>query len=116
MVKIEQVKEELESAKLVRKNKEEYDELARMVTEKPSREKTARNLEKLEASLTQLHDTQKELELKLAEKKQKVQALTALLDDFIEVPGELTVLVILSLLLFCNCLLFQKNEILERWR
>ncbi|CAD5226048.1 unnamed protein product [Bursaphelenchus xylophilus] len=79
---IDSVKKELEEAKLVRKNKQEYDDIARKIVEKPSREETTENLEKLHASLSDLHETQKELEQKLADKRTRVQELNVLIDEF----------------------------------
>ncbi|CAD5218661.1 unnamed protein product [Bursaphelenchus okinawaensis] len=81
---IDVVKDELKEAKAVRKNKQEYDDVARTIIEKPSREETAENLEKLHASLNDLHENQKELELKLNEKRLKVQELNNLLEEFKE--------------------------------
>lgn len=56
------VKEELASAKLVRKNRQEYEALARIIKEKPSRTDSVKTLKRLQEELDENCEKQKELE------------------------------------------------------
>jgi chromosome segregation ATPase len=77
----EKVKEELKDAQIVRKNRQEYDALAKQINTQPSREETTNTLEKLELEIKELHEQQKELESKLQEKRKNMHSLTALLNE-----------------------------------
>jgi THO complex subunit 7 len=79
--RIEHVKTELAEAKLVRKNKQEYDALAKLILAKSSRPESAAQLEKIELEINELHERKKELEDKLAEKRKNTYALAVLLSD-----------------------------------
>ncbi|KAI6183055.1 hypothetical protein M3Y97_00447300 [Aphelenchoides bicaudatus] len=79
--RIEEIKEELVNAKLVRKNRQEYDGLAKLINGKPSRPESTSSLAKVELEIKELHDQQKELEAKLMEKRKNMYALAVLLSD-----------------------------------
>jgi hypothetical protein len=69
------------NAKLVRKNRQEYDGLAKLIIAKPSRPESTAFLAKIELEIKELHEQKKELEAKLMEKRKNMYALAVLLDD-----------------------------------
>jgi predicted nucleic acid-binding Zn-ribbon protein len=66
---------------LVRKNRQEYDSLAKLINGKPSRNESNALLAKIKDEITELRDQQKELESKLADKRKNMYALAVLLSD-----------------------------------
>lgn len=68
-------------AKLVRKNRQEYDSLAKLINGKPSRNESNALLAEIKDEITELRDQQKELESKLADKRKNMYALAVLLSD-----------------------------------
>ncbi|KAI6206728.1 hypothetical protein M3Y94_00945300 [Aphelenchoides besseyi] len=79
--KIEQIKDELAKAKTLRKHQQECDSLAKLINEKPSRQKTQLGLRKLEIEIDELQNQQKELESKLTEKRKNTEVLFMILND-----------------------------------
>lgn len=66
---------------MVRKNRQEYDSLAKLINGKPSRNESNALLAKIKDEITELRDQQKELESKLADKRKNMYALAVLLSD-----------------------------------
>lgn len=62
---IEQSKENLVLAKKIRKNRMEYDALAKIITQQPDRKKTTEQLDSLKRELTELDNTNRQLQRKL---------------------------------------------------
>lgn len=62
---MEIVKEELASARAVRKNNQEYDALAKLIKERPSRIESNNALKRLQLELNEDHERQKLLEQKV---------------------------------------------------
>lgn len=79
--RIEGVKEELASAKVVRKNRQEYDEMSQRIEEQPSRSETTARLQKLESEIDDLLHQRNEIEAKLNEKRKITALAFALLDE-----------------------------------
>lgn len=87
-VQIAQSKENLVLAKKIRKNRMEYDVLAKIISEQPDRKETTKKLEALKKELDELKDTRKQLEHKLEMRRNEftvlmrsIQELQAKLDD-----------------------------------
>lgn len=72
---IEKCKNDLEKAKLVRKNRQEYDALATVVLQHPDRKKTSKELEDLNKELEELTETEKKLDEKLVKRRKQFHAL-----------------------------------------
>ena len=62
---ISHCKLELQKAKKIRKNKQEYDSLAKVITVQPDREQSQAETEKLKEELSKLEQTKNELAKKL---------------------------------------------------
>lgn len=60
-----QVKAELAKAKVVRKNRQEYDAIAKLISEIPSRSESQQSLETLRQEINDLQGRQKSLEQKV---------------------------------------------------
>ncbi|XP_075148707.1 THO complex subunit 7 [Haematobia irritans] len=67
---IEDSKKELVTAKQIRKNKMEYDQLAKVIKQQPDRKETQKHIESLQKELAELNDKKLKLERKF-EKRQK---------------------------------------------
>lgn len=87
-VQIAQSKENLVLAKKIRKNRMEYDVLAKIITEQPDRKDTTKKLEALKKELDELKDTRRQLEQKLEMRRNEftvlmrsIQELQSKLDD-----------------------------------
>ncbi|KAK7503354.1 hypothetical protein BaRGS_00005275 [Batillaria attramentaria] len=63
--KIAECKVELQQAKRIRKNRQEYDALAKVIQQHPDRQETTRQLQSLDKELKSLADTKEKLEEKL---------------------------------------------------
>lgn len=72
---IETLKEQLQQARVLRRNKEEYDVLAAMIQEHPVRKVTERNIEGLNEQIRKLSDEKTELEQQLELRKKQFHAL-----------------------------------------
>jgi len=80
--KMTEAKAELGRARLVRKNRQEYDLMAKMIEEFPSREETTRKLTKIKEELNQHQLCQRELELKLCDRRNHLHAFAVVLSNF----------------------------------
>ncbi|XP_013097542.1 THO complex protein 7 [Stomoxys calcitrans] len=69
-LEIEESKKELVIAKQIRKNKMEYDQLAKVIKQQPDRKETQKHIESLQKELAELNDKKLKLERKF-EKRQK---------------------------------------------
>lgn len=85
---IEKSKVDLTQAKTVRKNRIEYDVLAKVISEQPDRKETLEHLGTLKTELSSLETTKKQLESRLALRKKQfhvlvtsIHQLQALLDE-----------------------------------
>ncbi|CAH8833831.1 unnamed protein product [Trichobilharzia szidati] len=67
--RIQQCKEDLRSAKTVRKNRREYDSLAKVLSEHPERHKTLEKYTKLKATLERLEKLNEEYDQKIKLRK-----------------------------------------------
>lgn len=79
---IEIAKEDIETCKLnlmyakkVRKNREEYDALAKIINEEPDRAKSQKELETLQTELDALQNKSKKLDKKLISRQNKLKVL-----------------------------------------
>lgn len=72
---IEKCKSDLEQAKLVRKNRQEYDALASVVLSHPDRKKTMNELDNLNSDLKELTETERKLNEKLHIRRKQFHAL-----------------------------------------
>ncbi|KAK7101925.1 THO complex subunit 7 homolog isoform X2 [Littorina saxatilis] len=63
--KIAECKVELQEAKRIRKNRQEYDALAKVIQQHPDRQETTRQLQSLDKELKSFADTKERLEEKL---------------------------------------------------
>ncbi|KAK6111946.1 Tho complex subunit 7 family protein [Brugia pahangi] len=75
-------KRELVVAKGQRKNKEEYELLAKMIEKVPSRSESTRKLDLIKKELEELHEKQRNLETKLAERRNHLHSLNIILTNF----------------------------------
>uniref|UniRef100_A0A915PLS2 Uncharacterized protein n=1 Tax=Setaria digitata TaxID=48799 RepID=A0A915PLS2_9BILA len=80
--KMSAAKKELSIAKGMRKNKEEYELLAKMIEKIPSRAETTRKLEIIKKELEELHERQRNLEAKLADRRNHLHAFNIILANF----------------------------------
>ncbi|VBB28500.1 unnamed protein product [Acanthocheilonema viteae] len=80
--KMTAAKKELCVAKGMRKNKEEYELLAKMIEKVPSRPETTRKLEIIKKELEELHEKQRNLEAKLADRRNHLHAFNIILANF----------------------------------
>lgn len=85
---IEKSKLDLAQAKTVRKNRTEYDVLAKVISEQPDRKETLERLDILKADLSNLESTKQQLESRLGLRKKQfhvlvtsIHQLQALLDE-----------------------------------
>ncbi|XP_037048696.1 THO complex subunit 7 homolog [Bradysia coprophila] len=88
---IEESKEKLVLAKKIRKNRMEYDVLAKIISQQPDRRKTTEKLEVLKKDLNELGNTRRQLEAKMEMRKNEfsvlmrsIQELQNKLDDFMD--------------------------------
>ncbi|KAJ2951158.1 hypothetical protein O0L34_g5550 [Tuta absoluta] len=85
---IEKSKADLAQAKTVRKNRIEYDVLAKVISEQPDRKETLDRLGTLKTELSNLESTKQQLESRLGQRKKQfhvlvtsIHQLQALLDE-----------------------------------
>ncbi|XP_004921721.1 THO complex subunit 7 homolog isoform X2 [Bombyx mori] len=85
---IQKSKTDLAQAKTVRKNRIEYDVLAKVISEQPDRKETSERLSTLKTELANLETTKQQLESRLALRKKQfhvlvtsIHQLQALLDE-----------------------------------
>lgn len=72
---IEQSKENLVLAKKIRKNRMEYDVLAKIITQQPDRKKTTEKLEALKKELSELENNRRQLQRKLEIRRNEFSVL-----------------------------------------
>lgn len=72
---IEQSKENLVLAKKIRKNRMEYDVLAKIISQQPDRRKTTEKLELLKKDLSELENNRRQLETKMEIRKNEFSVL-----------------------------------------
>lgn len=82
--KMEKVKRDLEEAKSIRKNRQEYDVLAKMIDEYPSRAESTKKLARLQQELEEQHEKQRNLEQRLSERRKNMYALAVMLHSLEE--------------------------------
>ncbi|CAI4227913.1 unnamed protein product [Auanema sp. JU1783] len=80
--KMADAKKELNAARLVRRNRQEYAQIVKQIEELPSRDESARKLEEIQEELTQQHERQRLLESKLNERRVQLQAFNGILATF----------------------------------
>jgi len=88
VVKIEECKKDLEKAKVIRKNRQEYDALAKIINQHPDRQATIDRIAALEKEHSDLKNTNTQLERKLEQRRRQfhllvtsIHQLQALLDE-----------------------------------
>jgi len=88
VVKIEECKKDLEKAKVIRKNRQEYDALAKIINQHPDRQATIDRIAALEKEHSDLKNTKTQLERKLEQRRRQfhllvtsIHQLQALLDE-----------------------------------
>lgn len=74
-VQIQQSKENLVIAKKIRKNRMEYDVLARIISQQPDRKETMAKLESLKAELDSLKDSRLKLDQKMEARRNDFMVL-----------------------------------------
>merc|ERR1739838_878267 len=75
VVKIEDCKKELEKAKVIRKNRQEYGALAKIINEHPDRQATIDRIAALEKEHSVLKNTKAQLERKLEQRRRQFHLL-----------------------------------------
>ncbi len=95
---IEDSKEKLVLAKKIRKNRMEYDVLAKIISQQPDRRKTTEKLELLKKDLNELGSIRGQLETKMEIRKNEfsvlmrsIKELQNKLDDFTDDDGDMAV-------------------------
>lgn len=95
---IEDSKEKLVLAKKIRKNRMEYDVLAKIISQQPDRRKTTEKLELLKKDLNELRGIRGQLETKMEIRKNEfsvlmrsIKELQNKLDDFTDDDGDMAV-------------------------
>merc|ERR1712154_21633 len=73
--KITEAKAELQLAKCIRKNRQEYDNLAKIIQQQPDRQETTSQLQTLDKELSSLASTKQQLEEKLELRKKQFMVL-----------------------------------------
>jgi len=86
--KMNTIKVELSQANIVRKNRQEYEVLAKMIKEKPSRVDSMKMLKQLQEQLDKDLDRQKQLEQQLIEHRRNMYSLAVLLNSLDETNFE----------------------------
>lgn len=93
---IDESKEKLVLAKKIRKNRMEYDVLAKIISQQPDRRKTTEKLELLKKDLSELGSTRRQLETKMEIRKNEfavlmrsIKELQNKLDDFTDEEADI---------------------------
>ncbi|KAK0049813.1 THO complex subunit 7 isoform X2 [Biomphalaria pfeifferi] len=73
--RISEAKQELQLAKCIRKNRQEYDNLAKIIQQQPDRQETKKQLEALDKELSTLAKTRQQLEEKLELRRKQFMVL-----------------------------------------
>ncbi|XP_050534639.1 THO complex subunit 7 homolog [Daktulosphaira vitifoliae] len=85
---IQLAKEELRKAKTIRRNRMEYDVLAKLIIQHPPRTETAKRLDDLKDELQALKMTKNELNQKLDKRKKQLHVLMSTLNDLTDILDE----------------------------
>jgi len=85
---IEETKAELVEAKRIRKNRMEYDALAKIIQNHPTREESQNRLEQVSQELSQLSERETELEEKLELRKKQFHLLVSTLHQMQDLLAE----------------------------
>merc|ERR1719376_1788450 len=72
---IQEAKKELEQARLVRRNRMEYDAMAKQINKYPSRERTGKNISEVKSELERLRAEEESLDMKLQMRKNQFHVL-----------------------------------------
>jgi THO complex subunit 7 len=72
---IAEAKSELEQARLVRRNRMEYDAVAKTIQAYPSRQESGKNIADVTAHLERLKEEEEELDAKLQQRKKQFHVL-----------------------------------------
>ncbi|CAH1784822.1 unnamed protein product [Owenia fusiformis] len=86
--KIAECKSELHQAKRIRKNRQEYDALAKTIQKHPDRQKTLKELEALDKELAELKETKESLEQKLDIRRKQFHVLIAAIHEMQRIVEE----------------------------
>lgn len=79
--KIMESKEELKLAKQIRKHRQEYDALAKVIQQQPDRQETTRKLQNIDEEIKQLEETKKTLEQKLDLRRKQFHVLISAIHE-----------------------------------
>ncbi|XP_013414672.1 THO complex subunit 7 homolog [Lingula anatina] len=79
--KISECKNELQTAKRVRRNRQQYDALARVIADHPDRKDTMKQLEALDKEMESLKETKETLEQKLSLRRKQFHVLITALQE-----------------------------------
>ncbi|XP_061788316.1 THO complex subunit 7 homolog [Nerophis lumbriciformis] len=79
--KIAECKKEIQRAKRVRKNRQEYDALAKVIEHHPDRHETLKQLEALDKELQQLSNTKENVDAKLELRKKQFHVLLSTIQE-----------------------------------
>jgi len=85
---IAECKEELKQAKRVRKNRQEYDALAKIIQKHPDRHDTMKQLQELDAELETLQTSGKNLDQKLEMRKKQFHVLISAIHEMQSILDE----------------------------
>ncbi|XP_071123549.1 THO complex subunit 7 homolog isoform X3 [Mytilus edulis] len=79
--KISECKNELQQAKRIRKNRQEYDALAKVIQQHPDRQETTKQLQVIDKEVTSLEEKKKSLEQKLGMRRKQFHVLIAAIHE-----------------------------------
>ncbi|XP_019712908.1 THO complex subunit 7 homolog [Hippocampus comes] len=79
--KIAECKKEIQRAKRVRKNRQEYDALAKVIQNHPNRHETLKQLEALDKELQQLSNIKENVDAKLELRKKQFHVLLSTIQE-----------------------------------
>lgn len=85
---IAECKNELSQAKRIRKNRQEYDALAKVIQEHPDRQDTLKQLEALDRELSSLKDAKESLHQKLELRKKQFHVLISAIHEMQKIVEE----------------------------
>ncbi|XP_062579333.1 THO complex subunit 7 homolog [Saccostrea cucullata] len=86
--KISECKNELSQAKRIRKNRQEYDALARVIQQHPDRQDTMKQLQGLDKDVSSLEEQKKSLEQKLDLRRKQFHVLIAAIHELENILDE----------------------------
>ncbi|KAJ8302366.1 hypothetical protein KUTeg_021353 [Tegillarca granosa] len=86
--KIAECKNELQQAKRIRKNRQEYDALAKVIQQHPDRQETMRQLQALDKEVSSLEESKESLEQKLDLRRKQFHVLIAAIHELEKILEE----------------------------